>query len=75
MPIYDYRCPACDESFERLIDAGEDRDAIACPKCQNPRSQRLLSRFAGHSGGAKNGGMATQSAHTCGSPSCCRLPR
>jgi putative FmdB family regulatory protein len=45
MPIYEYRCPECDELFElrrRVAEAGDDA------KCSSghPGGRRLLSRFA-----------------------------
>lgn len=44
MPIYEYRCDACErtfEKFQRTAGAGE----AACPTCNAP-GRRLLSTFA-----------------------------
>jgi putative FmdB family regulatory protein len=53
MPLYEYRCRSCDETFERrrsMSDAGEPAE---CPQ-GHLDSVRLLSVFAsvGSSGGA-----------------------
>jgi putative FmdB family regulatory protein len=48
MPIYEYRCTACDERFEELV---RNPDVtVACPSCGDARAERLLSVFAGVGG-------------------------
>jgi len=43
MPIYDFRCPACHCTFERLVRA----DTVpACPQCQSTQVERAVSRIA-----------------------------
>lgn len=41
MPIYEYRCGACDEAFERLIRAGESPGS--CPACGSADVERVVS--------------------------------
>jgi putative FmdB family regulatory protein len=48
MPIYEYRCPACDERFEELVRNPDV--AVACPSCGGAEAERLLSAFAGVGG-------------------------
>ena len=40
MPIYEYRCEACNHEFEALVRAAA---APACEKCSSPKLERLLS--------------------------------
>jgi len=48
MPIYEYRCTACDERFEELV---RNPDVtVACPACGDADAERLLSVFAGVGG-------------------------
>jgi putative FmdB family regulatory protein len=48
MPIYEYRCRACDERFEELV---RNLDAVVpCPSCGGRDAERLLSVFAGVGG-------------------------
>ena len=48
MPIYEYRCTACDERFEELV---RNPDVtVACPACGDAQAERLLSVFAGVGG-------------------------
>ncbi|MBI2992122.1 MAG: zinc ribbon domain-containing protein [Deltaproteobacteria bacterium] len=44
MPIYEYRCRHCDNSFEELVLSS--REAAACPSCASPEVERQLSVFS-----------------------------
>lgn len=43
MPLYDYRCPACNAEFELLV---RSTTVPACPHCGASSPERLLSRPA-----------------------------
>ncbi|HEY8258198.1 MAG TPA: zinc ribbon domain-containing protein [Gemmatimonadales bacterium] len=43
MPIYTYRCPACDTQFERLV---RGQTVVACPSCDSRKLERLMSLTA-----------------------------
>jgi putative FmdB family regulatory protein len=45
VPIYEYRCGACDERFDELVRHLED--PVRCPACGSEHPERLLSVFAG----------------------------
>ncbi|HEU4569800.1 MAG TPA: zinc ribbon domain-containing protein [Gemmatimonadales bacterium] len=40
MPIFDYRCTACDRTFELLVRNGT---TVACPACGATKVEKLLS--------------------------------
>lgn len=51
MPIYEYRCEACGQRFEKLVlTIDREPEALACPQCESPDVQRLISRVAVSSG-------------------------
>lgn len=50
MPIYEYRCRACQHDFERLVRPG---DQPACPACASTDLERQLSLFAVDSDGTR----------------------
>jgi putative FmdB family regulatory protein len=64
MPIYEYRCTACDNKFSRLQNIGASHDNIRCPKCENENVERVLSAFASTSGSPD---VACPSASSCSS--------
>ncbi|MFN7210535.1 MAG: FmdB family zinc ribbon protein [Aggregatilineales bacterium] len=43
MPIYEYVCQTCHETFEKRVSA-EKADEVACPACGAPNAKRKLSR-------------------------------
>jgi putative FmdB family regulatory protein len=44
MPMFDYRCKACDNIFEELVQSCEvPDDDIICPECGKNQSERLIS--------------------------------
>lgn len=44
MPIYEYRCAACNERFEELVPAGGENPE--CSSCGSHEVERLFSAFA-----------------------------
>jgi putative FmdB family regulatory protein len=59
MPIYEYRCPSCEERFEELVRASAP--AVACPSCGTADVERLLSVFAGVGGSTSASSSPTPS--------------
>lgn len=45
MPIYEYRCEACDERFEEYLSTS-DKPAPPCPTCGSAKVARRYSPFA-----------------------------
>jgi len=56
MPLYEYRCHGCEETFETYVRAWGE--AVACPRCRSGEVEKLLSTFAftGTEGTAPSGG-------------------
>ncbi|MEA1967507.1 MAG: zinc ribbon domain-containing protein [Thermodesulfobacteriota bacterium] len=42
MPIYEYKCNKCNNSFEKLIFAGEEEN-LKCPECGNKDITKKMS--------------------------------
>ena len=72
MPIYDYRCASCGETFEALIGPGEK---AACSKCGSTQVERRLSA-PGRVGAASQGGGLQCGRETacCGAKEPCAKP-
>ncbi len=76
MPIYEYICQTCHETFEKRV-SPEKADEVACPSCGAPHAKRKLSRVTvqlseinGHSAPRRD-----DSAPSCGcGTGLCGLP-
>jgi putative FmdB family regulatory protein len=44
VPIYEFRCGACGERFEALVDAGTE--TVQCRLCGSPETRRVFSAQA-----------------------------
>jgi putative FmdB family regulatory protein len=66
MPIYEYRCRACEHEFERFVPT--PAATVACPRCASDRVARRLSLFGARTAGRQAGETAAASA---GPGGCC----
>jgi len=69
MPLYEYRCPECDTTFDARRPMAEASDPIDCPN-GHVGSRRLLSVFAS-TGVASAAGSAPTSAPRPSGGGCC----
>ena len=63
MPIYEFRCNACNHRFSKLLRAmtsSSEGLKPPCPQCQSVDTMRLISSFAVH--GAAHGDAAEAAA-------------
>jgi putative FmdB family regulatory protein len=67
MPIFEYRCKACDHRFEALVRGSE---SPSCPECDGIDLAKQLSVFAvgGPSASANRMPAAAGACGTCGDP-------
>lgn len=73
MPLYEYRCEACEKESELLVKGVESRPK--CPECGSTRMKKLLSVIGSPVIGDARGGNARESdvrggGETCGRPQC-----
>jgi putative FmdB family regulatory protein len=45
MPIYEYLCADCSDTFEELVSAS-NAESVRCPECGGATVTKLLSSFA-----------------------------
>ncbi len=51
MPIYEYRCTACDTVFERLVSSVKAATMTGnCPSCKNEKVEKIISASSIRSG-------------------------
>ena len=46
MPLYEYVCYECGDSFEKLRRMSDDDRDLKCPACGSPKIERVLSSFS-----------------------------
>lgn len=46
MPIYEYHCLQCGNSFEEIRHMEERDKELMCPKCHSTLTERVLSVFS-----------------------------
>jgi len=72
VPLYEFRCPVCDDTFEARRPMAEASDPIDCPQ-GHEGSRRLLSVFASVGSSSAPGPSAPAprpTGHGCGSGMC-----
>ena len=68
MPIFEYRCAACEHEFEELVRGGDDERALKCPSCGKGKAQRKLSVFASPATTATKSTPQAGGCGRCGDP-------
>ncbi len=71
MPLYEYACKQCEQTFEALVFNGE---RVECPECHSHRLERLLSVPARPPETSSLPLSCNPDLPPCG-PGCCRLPK
>ena len=56
MPIYEYRCDDCGESFEKFVRSMSRAFQVECPECHSKNCKKSISLFG--SSGAVGGTSA-----------------
>ena len=46
MPIYEFDCQDCGDSFESLVMSFTKIDGVTCPECKSANIQKKISTFA-----------------------------
>lgn len=66
MPLYEYHCSECDQSFEKMMRFSELDLAPECPHCHSRETHKQISTFASRiTGGAA--AATAPSASSCSS--------
>jgi putative FmdB family regulatory protein len=66
MPVYEYHCNTCGETFEKLVRLSEIERLPECPECGSPDTSKRISLLARSS---FTGAAASQSAaSSCSAP-------
>ena len=73
MPLYEYYCADCHDTFETLRPMGQADAPIQCKQCESMRTSRTLSLFAMHTKGESSSrpmNLAGNGGGCCGGGMC-----
>jgi len=59
MPIYEYKCEACNHQFSVLQRIGAGNAGLVCEHCGTPKPAKQFSTFASGSGSSSSGFAAS----------------
>ena len=65
MPIYEYSCQACDDTFDRMLPLANHKDPQDCPSCGGATKKMVSAvnfNLAGDGWASKNGRIKRQMA-------------
>lgn len=71
MPLYEYKCGACERPFELLVASPALADSVVCRYCGSDSVRRLISAFAARSSGAGDTGAFAAAAPRSGGGCAC----
>ncbi len=60
MPIYEYRCTSCGETFDKFVRSMNSQHEVECPKCGSKECKKSISLF-----GTSSSGASASSAASC----------
>ena len=70
MPIFEFVCTECDESFEDLVFSLSKIDEVVCPACGGSKVKKKMSTFASKPAvGGSSFSLGASSAPSCGTGS------
>ena len=70
MPIFEFVCTDCEESFEELVFSVSKIDEVVCPSCGGDKVKKKMSTFASKPAAGTSFSLNTASpSHSCGTGS------
>lgn len=67
MPIYEFKCKKCGNTFESLCFRSTGEDKSPCPSCGSEESEKLLSIFSSVASGSGLGLGSGSASTSCAS--------
>lgn len=63
MPIYEFDCPDCGKSFDKLVRSANRVPEVVCPSCASPDVKKKLSLFSSKVSGGTRSSVASAPAN------------
>lgn len=71
MPIYEFKCLDCNETFEKLFLKSDEEIDLSCPECTSKSFVRVVSGSNYAMGAGPGGNKSTMSTKSCGPSNKC----
>ena len=71
MPIYEFKCLECNNTFEKLFFNSDEKINLSCPKCKSESLERVVSESNYAMGSASSSGKTTVTTKSCGASNKC----
>ena len=62
MPLFEFECVECHESFEELVRSATAVDGVICPECGSGQVRKKISTFASKLSGSASFSLGSSSA-------------
>ena len=69
MPIFEYQCQDCNDTFEIFVRSAADGEHIVCPSCTSETVTKKFSAFATAVADSSSSSFTPAAARSCG-PGC-----
>jgi putative FmdB family regulatory protein len=69
MPIFEFACSECGQSFEELVFSISKIDEVVCPACGSEQVKKKMSTFASKIAGGSSFSPGSVSTSSCSSGS------
>jgi putative FmdB family regulatory protein len=69
MPLYEFICEDCGETFEELVMSANLTNQVTCPNCKSDLVRKLISTFASKFGPGSSTLNGYSSGSSCGTRS------
>ncbi|HZZ42518.1 MAG TPA: zinc ribbon domain-containing protein [Tepidisphaeraceae bacterium] len=73
MPIYEYTCDSCHQTFDQLTRSMTTDTKVRCPTCNSPKTTRKMSLFAVSTESPKPSTPQSGGCGRCGGPNPCSM--
>jgi putative FmdB family regulatory protein len=71
MPIYEFRCLECHNTFEKLFFNSDEKIELKCPECKSESFERVVSESNYAVGPGQEGKTTKMTTKSCGPSNKC----
>ena len=71
MPIYEFKCLECNNTFEKLFFNSNEKVELSCPQCKSQSFERVVSESSYAMGAGPGGKQARIETKSCGPSNKC----